>query len=239
MSMTQCQLFCLNYDCVPFFYQLLYEKQYLERIDSMDKSNHLSKRQLQALQTRENLLNAGRIVFLQNGFQKATMAQINKIAKTGYGTAYSYFRNKDELFTELMDSIFKKMYEIADISFHPTTKEQAYEQITVQVRSFLQSSIEEKNLMQVIKEAIGASPIVEEKWNIIRTRFITGITKDIQYVQQAGLAKDHLNAPLIARSWYYMNVQIMWDLVLNKIPNNMEQIVASLTDIYTVGLYKS
>ncbi|KXH84056.1 TetR/AcrR family transcriptional regulator [Sporosarcina sp. HYO08] len=199
----------------------------------------LSKRQLQAQQTRINLLHAGRTIFLQNGFQKATMAQINKHAKTGYGTAYLYFANKDELFCELMETIMQKMYEIADRSFQPQTKAEAYEQITSQARGFLQSALEEKEMMQVLKEAAGVSPIVEEKWNKIRTRFIHGIAKDIQYVQQAGLAKTSANPSLIARSWFHMNEQIMWDLVLGHLTETIDEIADSLTDLYTNGLYVS
>ncbi|OJH16393.1 TetR family transcriptional regulator, partial [Bacillus obstructivus] len=75
----------------------------------MEGTEQLTKRQMKALQTRENLLKAGRAVFLENGFQKATMTQINKMAHTGYGTAYVYFRNKDELFVELMETIMQKM----------------------------------------------------------------------------------------------------------------------------------
>jgi len=82
----------------------------------VNETNQLSKRQLQALQTRENILNAGRIIFLEKGFQKATMTQINELAETGYGTAYLYFRNKDELFTVLMENIMRKMYEVADLA---------------------------------------------------------------------------------------------------------------------------
>ncbi|MFC5590264.1 TetR/AcrR family transcriptional regulator [Sporosarcina soli] len=204
----------------------------------MNKTEHLSKRQLQALQTRENLLNAGRIIFLEKGFQKATMTQINELAKTGYGTAYLYFRNKDELFTALMENIMKKMYEVADRPFQPQTKQEAYAQIKEQTRLFLQLALEEKEMMQAINEATGVSEIVREKWNQIRLRFITAITKDITQVQQSGLARKKVNTVLIAKGWFYMNEQLMWDLVLNAITDDINDIAETITDLYTGGLYK-
>jgi len=204
----------------------------------LNKKDHLSKRQLQALQTRENLLNAGRTLFLKKGFQKTTMAQINKLAETGYGTAYVYFRNKDELFIELMERILKKMYGVADLLFQPQTKQEAFSQIHEQVCLFLKSALEEKEVMRVIKEAIGISEPIKEKWNTIRTRFIVGITKDITYVQQAGLAKIQLDAPIIAKGWFYMNEQLMWDLVLNEISDDISHIASTLTELYTGGLYE-
>ncbi|RWR11867.1 TetR/AcrR family transcriptional regulator [Siminovitchia fortis] len=204
----------------------------------MDGSEQLSKRQLQAMRTRENLLNAGREVFLENGFQKATMTQINKLAHTGYGTAYVYFKNKDELFTELMETIMKKMYDVAGLPFKPRTKEEAFAQILKQTRLFMQSALEEKEMMKVVKEAIGVSPIVEEKWNHIRARFIGGITKDIQFVQEAGLANEKFDASLIAKGWFYMNEQVMWELVLGEIEENLDAVSENLAELYTGGLYK-
>ncbi|MCZ2260203.1 TetR/AcrR family transcriptional regulator [Sporosarcina sp. G11-34] len=204
----------------------------------MEKTAPPSKRQLKALQTRENLLLAGRIIFLKKGFQKATMTQINEYAKTGYGTAYLYFRNKDELFTVLMENIMTQMYEVADLPFHPQTKQEAYAQINRQTRLFLQLAIEEKDMMRLINEATGVSAIVHEKWNHIRTRFITGITKDITYVQQAGLARKNDDASLLARGWFYMNEQLMWDLVLDEISGDINNIATTLTNLYTEGVYR-
>lgn len=204
----------------------------------MDGSEHLSKRQLQALQTRENLLNAGRSVFLEKGFQKATMTQINKLAHTGYGTAYVYFKNKDDLFTELMETIMQKMYDVAALPFKPNSKEEAFAQILEQTRLFMKSSLEEKEVMKVVKEAIGVSAIVEEKWNNIRARFIRGITKDILFVQEAGLANEKFDASLIAKGWFYMNEQVMWELVLGKIEDDLNAVSENLTKLYTGGLYK-
>ncbi|MFD1706278.1 TetR/AcrR family transcriptional regulator [Siminovitchia sediminis] len=204
----------------------------------MDGAENLSKRQLQALQTREKLLNAGRTVFLENGFQKATMTQINKLAHTGYGTAYVYFKNKDELFTELIETIMQKMYDVAGLPFTPKTKEEAFTQIKKQTRLFMELSLEERQVMKIIKEAIGVSPIVAEKWSQIRARFISGITKDIEYVQKAGLARDDFHANLIAKGWFYMNEQLMWELVLGDIKEDVEAVSDHLTRLYTGGLYK-
>ena len=204
----------------------------------MEGTEQLTKRQMKALQTRENLLKAGRAVFLENGFQKATMAQINKMARTGYGTAYVYFRNKDELFVELMETIMQKMYEVADLPFRPKTKEEAFSQIQKQTQLFLKAALEEKAIMQIVKEAIGASEIVSEKWNNIRTRFINGITTDIDFVQKTGLARPDLDALLIAKGWFYMNEQLMWDLVLEEVDGDFEKVATNLVKLYTGGLYQ-
>jgi AcrR family transcriptional regulator len=197
----------------------------------------LSHRQRQAMHTRQKLLEAGYAVFLEQGFQKATISQIIKRAETGYGTAYVYFQNKDELFAEVMDDVMKRFYEVAEFPFDPRTSGEAYALIAHQVRCFLELALKEKGIMRVVKEGIGSSPLVEKRWRQIRERFIKRIAQDIQYVQTKGLAKKELDPFLVARGWFYANEMFMWHLVEEDDPPALEDVIANLTAIYTGGLY--
>lgn len=203
----------------------------------MSQEVGLSKRQQKALQTRLNLLNAGKAIFLKEGFQKATMTEINKRAKTGYGTAYVYFKNKDELFAELMENIVDKMHGVANLPFEPETNEEAYIQIKSQVRLFIQAALDEQDMMKIVKEAVGVSEIVAKKWSQIRARFIAGIIRDITYVQKSGIASRNIEASLIARGWYYMNEQLMWDIVFGEVAEDLAIVAENLALLYTSGLY--
>lgn len=155
----------------------------------------LSPRQKQARQTRKELLEAGLDVFLENGFQKSTISQIIKKANKGYGTAYVYFQNKDELLIELMEHVMNRFYDVAELPFQPETKQEAYERIEHQVRLFLKLAVQEREMLKVMKEAIGLSEAVKEKWVEIRERFIRRITEDITYSS----IKDWQNPPLMQR----------------------------------------
>jgi AcrR family transcriptional regulator len=197
----------------------------------------LSSRQLQALETRKKLLEAARKIFLEYGFQKATITQIIRQAKTGYGTAYVYFNNKDELFIELMEELMDRFYRVAELSFEPSSKQEAYEMITNQVRLFLTLSIDERPMMKVVKEAIGISGEVEQKWGEIRNRFILRISEDIKFAQSKALAKKNLDPLLVAKSWFYSNEMFMWDLVTHESNDSIEEVIQHLTTIYTDGLY--
>ena len=201
-------------------------------------NNKLSPRKKQALETRKKLLIAGREAFLESGFQKATISQIIKKANTGYGTAYVYFKNKDELFMILMEDLMDKFYEVAEFPFKPTTRDEAYELISKQVGMFLKLAVDERDMMKVVKEAIGVSPEIDEKWYMIRERFINRITVDIRFAQANSLAKQHLDPSLVARGWFYSNEMFMWELVNNESKYSIEDIIVNLTNIYTSGLYK-
>lgn len=200
--------------------------------------DQLPARQQQALKTRHKLLQAGKEVFLENGFQKATISQVIKKANTGYGTAYVYFKNKDELFITLMEDLMNQFYEVAEIPFKPQAKEEAYENIKKQVRLFLRLALDERDMMKVVKEAIGVSPEIEEKWYGIRERFIERISVDIRYAQAQKLAKEQLDPALTARGWFYSNEMFMWELVMNEEKYQMDDVIVNLTRMYTGGLYE-
>ncbi|MCU1807842.1 TetR/AcrR family transcriptional regulator [Cytobacillus firmus] len=200
--------------------------------------DQLPARQQQALKTRQKLLQAGKEVFLENGFQKATISQMIKKAKTGYGTAYVYFKNKDELFITIMDDLMNQFYEVAEMPFKPQAKEEAYENIKKQVRLFLQLALDERDMMKVVKEAIGISPEIEEKWYGIRERFIERISVDIRYAQSQKLAKENLDPALTARGWFYSNEMFMWELVMNQEKYQIDDVIVNLTRMYTGGLYE-
>ncbi|WP_394582499.1 TetR/AcrR family transcriptional regulator [Cytobacillus firmus] len=200
--------------------------------------DQLPARQQQALKTRQKLLQAGKEVFLENGFQKATISQVIKKAKTGYGTAYVYFKNKDELFITIMEDLMNQFYEVAEMPFKPQAKEEAYENIMKQVRLFLQLALDERDMMKVVKEAIGISPEIEEKWYGIRERFIERISVDIRYAQAQKLAKENLDPALTARGWFYSNEMFMWELVMNQEKYQIDDVIVNLTRMYTGGLYE-
>ncbi|WP_238486538.1 TetR/AcrR family transcriptional regulator, partial [Bacillus paramobilis] len=188
--------------------------------------------------TKKKLLHAGYTIFIHNGFQKTTITQIIKHAETGYGTAYVYFKNKDDLLIVLMEDVMNQFYDIAERSFSPQTKEEARSMIQNQVRAFLQLAEKERAILQVVQEAIGLSKEIRQKWDEIQERFINNITQDITYSQESELAQTELNKEIVARAWFAMNEMFLWTIVKNDKKLELEEIVHTLTEMYTTGLYK-
>lgn len=204
----------------------------------MNKPDNLSSRKLRSIQTREKLLAAGRDIFIEYGFQKATISQIIKKAKTGYGTAYVHFSGKDEILTQLMEEVMNRFYKIAELPFRPKSKQEAYEMIERQAGLFLEMANEERAMMQVIEEAIRLSESVNLKWKEIRERFIKRIAQDIVYSQESGLARTDVDNYLVARGWFFANEMYLWEIVKNEYGFTVKEIAHNLTAVYTGGLYK-
>ncbi|PTY80637.1 TetR family transcriptional regulator [Heyndrickxia sporothermodurans] len=195
------------------------------------------KRHLRSAKTRKKLLEAAMEVFLQEGFQKATISQMIKKANIGYGTAYVHFEGKEELLIVLMEDVMDRFYEIAEISFLPQSKTEAEKIIKHQAKSFLLLAEAEREMLRVFEQAIGVSSLISDKWKAIREKFIHRISDDVAYAQQKGLARSELNHELIARGWFFMNEMYLWEIVRNELPYSVEEIANSITVLYVNGLY--
>lgn len=194
-------------------------------------------RHLRSMLTRQKLLKAARTIFLRDGFQNSTINQIIKLAKTGYGTAYTHFTGKDDLLIVLMEDVMQQFFEIANFTFRPATKEEAKGVIKSQVLTFFQIAESERDMMKVFAEAMGLSSAINNKWEEIRHKLIQSITNDITYSQQHGLARKDLKAELVACQWFYSNEMYQWDIVHNRQTASLEEIANTITTMYTDALY--
>ncbi|AIF43036.1 TetR/AcrR family transcriptional regulator [Virgibacillus sp. SK37] len=201
------------------------------------EDKNLTKRELQALETKKRLIRSAHEVFLKNGFNKTTISEIIKAAGVGYGTAYVYFKNKDAMFVTVMESVMERFLQVANQNFRPNSVAAARQQIQNQVRDFLELAIEEKSTLKVVKEAIGSSDVVEARWLEIRNQFIESITNDITYSQTTNLVSTKFDAPIAAKSWYFMNEMFLWECVETE-EVNLDKIVEQLSLLYTSALYE-
>lgn len=205
----------------------------------MEKTKEIvDGRLLRSIQTRQKLLEAAREVFLEEGFQKSTISEVIKRARTGYGTAYVHFKGKDDLLIVLMEDVMGDFFQIAEMPFLPESREEAEQLILHQTMTFLTMAESQRNMLQVFAEAIGVSTSALEKWKEIREKFIHRISQDIRYSQAKGLARTEVNSELVARSWFFSHEMYLWEIVRNEQQAPIDEISETLTAIYTGGLYK-
>lgn len=76
--------------------------------------------------TREMIMDAARDLFVANGYQHVSMRQIAKELDYSHGAIYYHFKNKAELFYELVEEHFQmldqKLDEIMDQDLNPKEK---------------------------------------------------------------------------------------------------------------------
>jgi AcrR family transcriptional regulator len=71
---------------------------------------------------KKQIIDAAAKSFTMFGYKATTMDQVAKIANVGKGTIYTFFKNKEELFSEIITGLIIEMKKAADESFNPTNR---------------------------------------------------------------------------------------------------------------------
>ncbi|MCC5874592.1 MAG: TetR/AcrR family transcriptional regulator [Candidatus Sumerlaeia bacterium] len=81
----------------------------------------MTRREREALQRKTDILQAAEEVFSQKGFHYASMEEVARQAEFSVGTLYNFFKNKDELYAEMLhwkvdlfEPIIKKALQTGD-----------------------------------------------------------------------------------------------------------------------------
>ncbi|MCM3570662.1 TetR/AcrR family transcriptional regulator [Neobacillus mesonae] len=72
-----------------------------------------------ATDRRKMIVEAATKSFSLFGYKATTMDQVAKLANVGKGTIYTFFKNKEELFEEIISSMVKEMIAEADAVIQP------------------------------------------------------------------------------------------------------------------------
>ena len=103
---------------------------------------------------RAQIIEGARRVFIDKGFEAASMNDITREAGVSKGTIYVYFANKEELFEALIEeergTIFKNMYDMLD-------RADDLRQTLVKFGKVLSMKITSARVIQAQRTVIGAS----------------------------------------------------------------------------------
>ncbi len=105
-----------------------------------------------SIEKRERILQAGIQTFSENGYSNATIKQVAKKAGVSFGTVFTYFENKEDLFKacvlEPLEEVKTVMFNTPEPSEYPT--QQIKEIIERQFRFFAQQTTYARMLQYVI-----------------------------------------------------------------------------------------
>jgi len=108
---------------------------------------------------RSQIIDGARRVFIDKGFEAASMNDITREAGVSKGTIYVYFANKEELFEALIEeergTIFKNMYDVLDNADN-------LRETLVKFGKVLSLKITSAKVIQAQRTVIGASDRIPE-----------------------------------------------------------------------------
>lgn len=198
----------------------------------------LNKRQLQAAETRERMLQASAAVFAERGYQAASVGAITAKADTAHGTFYLYFRNKDDAFAQVFDSLGERIR----ASSRAGLSDDRYEGVVGVLRGFLEVFVEHPGLMRALCEGMMLSPSVEGIWRAMRTGFSDRIAHRLEREQAAGAVRT-LDPQAAAQAlcsmaeWYAFTHLVLGDPTTPATRDDLDDAVATLADLWYHAVY--
>jgi len=123
-----------------------------------DNTNNQSRVARRRARVRANLLTAARQVFAERGYQDASIAEITQKADVAVGTFYLHFRDKDEIFTTLVDDGFRILRDhvLALVAQQPV--EQAFPLL---IHTILQQAYQQRDLFFMLLTREGQSACLQ------------------------------------------------------------------------------
>ncbi|CAG9622961.1 hypothetical protein BACCIP111883_03756 [Sutcliffiella rhizosphaerae] len=133
---------------------------------------------------KQSILEAAIKSFSLFGYKATTMDQIAKLANVGKGTIYTFYANKEELFSEIIAGILHEMRSVADSSYNPELSffENAHQALTslLEYRNKHQLTVkllQEKNELGTRVVDQGLSRVEQMIINYIKERIEAAIKK--------------------------------------------------------------
>lgn len=191
---------------------------------------------VRAADTRQLLLDAARAAFADRGYRATTVADIVARAGTARGTFYLYFRNKEEVFHELM----VELGEVLRVEARPPVlPESRAELVELATRRYLEAFSRRRGMWRAELEAFGGHRDVEQHWLQLREEFIDRIARDLERWRRRGEVRDDVDVPVTAEA---LAAMVEWTACLEFVVRDrpaegerFERLVKTLTGLWILG----
>jgi AcrR family transcriptional regulator len=147
-------------------------------------------------ETRRRLLEAAKEVFERDGFLHARIADIADIAGISHGSFYTYFVSKEEIFTEIVDSV-----ELNLLTLDPAPADaDPVERIRAANEHYLLAYGANAKIMRVIHQVSTIDAAVRETRLQRQDAFAHAIERRVRQLQEAGHADPAVDASYAAQA---------------------------------------
>lgn len=182
-----------------------------------------------AIDRKQLIIEAATKSFSLFGYKATTMDQVAKMANVGKGTIYTFFKNKEELFNDIMMSLLQDMKQSAVESIDP--KLSFKDNVHQALYSMLEFRLEHQLTIKLFQEDqdIG-TPVVQEAMKQMEHVILTFIKDKVQAAIDRNEIKP-CDPELTAFIFLKVYIALIFDWEKNRHPLTKEDI-ASLFDLY-------
>jgi AcrR family transcriptional regulator len=181
--------------------------------------------------TRSVLVQAARDVFEEVGFREARVAQITLRAGAAYGSFYTYFESKEDIFREVLKQVTGEMFEASAVSGTPTSS--PWSRLEAANRRYLQAYARNARIMGVIEEVAPYDSYSQELLNGMRALFQARIEHGVRHQQKEGRLDPDLDPRLVARILGGMIEQVARASFIHGEPYDENVVVHTVTTLWS------
>ncbi|EJS69239.1 TetR/AcrR family transcriptional regulator [Bacillus cereus] len=103
-----------------------------------------------AVDRKRSIIEAATNSFSTFGYKATTMDQVAKLANVGKGTIYTFFKNKEELFGEIIFNLITEMKQVAEMTID--SNEPFFENVHCTLYSILEFRKDHQLMIKLIQE---------------------------------------------------------------------------------------
>jgi AcrR family transcriptional regulator len=181
-------------------------------------------------QTRAMLVAAARRVFESKGYVEARVPDIVAEAGLGHGSFYTYFQSKRAIFQEIATVVGDDITEAAtlgaDVAHSPI------ERLAAANARLFESYKRNAKMFVLIEQVATIDPVVHEHRVAGRRRHVARIARNIQHLQERGLAYEDLDSQITAGALVSMVSNFSYWVLAGDSDYDDEAAIAELTKIW-------
>ncbi len=125
-------------------------------------------RRVRAEETKRQLVDSARTVFHDRGYVATSVAAITEGADTAHGTFYLYFRNKEDIFREVIQDLVAELYEHSFTSAEQNDGRVDASRMRQRIAGFLETFARQAGLWRAMLEATLTSAELAAAWQQAR-----------------------------------------------------------------------
>lgn len=186
--------------------------------------------------TRAALVRAARDIFERDGFLDARIADIAKKAKVAYGTFYTYFNSKEEIFRAVVAQVQTEQLGVRDSSEGAKLSSDPIARVEAANRAYLDNYRKNARVMAALEQLCTFSDDWKRLRLELRSPFVTRASRAIARWQEAGWADPDLDPWYAASALCNMVDRFMYVWMVLGEDCEEDKALATLTRIWAQSL---
>ncbi|MEE2031260.1 TetR/AcrR family transcriptional regulator [Rhodococcus chondri] len=181
--------------------------------------------------TRAALIQAARDAFEEVGLNEARVADITRRAEVSYGSFYTYFESKEEIFREVVKQVTGEMFEASAVG--DAAGSSPRDRLAAANRRYLQAYERNARIMGLIEEVAPYDSYSQELLKGIRGLFLGRIENGVRHQQKDGRLDPDLDPRVVARILGGMIEQVARLSFIQGEPYDEDVVVHTLTTLWS------